>query len=379
MKRILVICCLVICCQAGFSQSGDGIFQTVTASGTNTYTITPALPAGYDPKEKWIVTFTNASTGSVTLNRAGLGAKMVKDSEGNQLGSGDIIAGQRLLLSYNGTYYQVVGGSGGGGDWGEIEGTLSAQEDLQSALDAKVAQTITDGVTSSAPSQDAIYDAFSTVPIVSVTGTTTLDATAFGKIHIFSGTSADYTVNLVTAVGNTGKSITFKGSPSLTKIVTLDASGSQTIDLSLTKTLVTSESFTLISDGSVWLQVGNSYGTWYTYVPSYTGFSTAPTNNVSRFTVIGRTVIAFIGGSTNGTSNATTFTVTLPIAASTLFAHVISVNVMYINNGSGGATPGYVAGSAGSNVLTVYRDFNGTGWTASGAKNAFINIIYEID
>ena len=33
---------------------------------------------------------------------------------------------------------KLAGGGGGGGTWGSITGTLSAQTDLQSALDAKV-------------------------------------------------------------------------------------------------------------------------------------------------------------------------------------------------------------------------------------------------
>lgn len=226
MKKLFTLLAFVWSLSA-FSQSADGLFKTVTASGTNTYTISDPNPnaVNYDSKEKWIVTFTNASTGNVTLNRAGIGAKIVRDSEGTQLASGDILAGQRLLLSYNGTYYQVVGGSGGSVDvaadydWtGDhtfnspgnfsviaagttslqnganngviIDGTgvtiqASNNDDVRIDTDqliingapgtegqvltshgasspdweTLIAQTITNGVTTSAPSQDAVFDA----------------------------------------------------------------------------------------------------------------------------------------------------------------------------------------------------------------------------
>src|SRR6185436_12540033 len=87
-----------------FGQSVDGTFKTVTASGTNTYTISEVLtsPDAYSTKEKWIVTFTNGNTGAITVNRNSLGAKAVKKLDGTDFASGDIPSGGRLLLSYNG-------------------------------------------------------------------------------------------------------------------------------------------------------------------------------------------------------------------------------------------------------------------------------------
>jgi hypothetical protein len=92
------------------------------------------------------------------------------------------------------------------------------------------------------------------VDYVSVTGTTSIDSTGLGRVHICSGTAANYTVTLtVSAVGNAGKIIAFKGSPALTRFVTIDASGSEPIDGALTKVIWAQEYFAMVSDGATWI------------------------------------------------------------------------------------------------------------------------------
>jgi hypothetical protein len=57
---------------------------------------------------------------------------------------------------------------------------------------------------------------------VEVTGEVLLTSTAYGKMHLCSGTSANYTVELPSAVGNEGKSIAVRMSTALTKLVTIN-------------------------------------------------------------------------------------------------------------------------------------------------------------
>ena len=100
----------------GFSQSPDGTFKTITATmpTADNYVISEPLPAAYDPKEKFIVVFPSANTTtSPTLNRNSLGTKAIKNDDGTSPAIGAICA-CRKLLSYNGTYFQIVGGSGAG-------------------------------------------------------------------------------------------------------------------------------------------------------------------------------------------------------------------------------------------------------------------------
>lgn len=82
--------------------------EVITASGTDTYTAT--IPGTLTSGRKVYVKFTNANTGASTLN-----GTAIKKSVSTALASGDIAAGEIKLLAYDGTNFQVVGGSGGGG------------------------------------------------------------------------------------------------------------------------------------------------------------------------------------------------------------------------------------------------------------------------
>lgn len=94
----------------------DGAKVSATAAGTNTYTatLTPAI-AAYTSGATYYIKFTNANTGAATLNLNGLGAKSIKKSVTSDLVAGDILAGQVMPLSYDGTNFQIIGGGGGGG------------------------------------------------------------------------------------------------------------------------------------------------------------------------------------------------------------------------------------------------------------------------
>jgi parallel beta-helix repeat protein len=81
------------------------------ASGTDTYTATIdgyTLAEGKSVKIK----FTNANTGASTLNINSLGAKAIKKSDGDDLSSGNIKAGQICNLVYTGSVFQLLGEGG---------------------------------------------------------------------------------------------------------------------------------------------------------------------------------------------------------------------------------------------------------------------------
>lgn len=90
---------------------------------------------------------------------------------------------------------------------------------------------------------------------VSIVGATTLTSTAFGKMHVCTGTTVDYTIVLPPTSGNLGKIIGFRMSNSLTKLVILDGNASETIDGSLTRIMWKNEVAILYCDGVNWTKL----------------------------------------------------------------------------------------------------------------------------
>jgi hypothetical protein len=93
-------------------------FNYALASGTNALTASMRVaPNGYVTGALFVIKIANNNTGSVTLNLNSLGAKTLKKFNNNALANleaDDLIAGMMIQVLYDGTYFQVVGGIGGG-------------------------------------------------------------------------------------------------------------------------------------------------------------------------------------------------------------------------------------------------------------------------
>lgn len=116
-----------------------------------------------------------------------------------------------------------------------------------------------------------------------------------------------------------------------------------------------------------------SLGIYQSWTPTFGGFSVDPTGVACNYILIGKYcfVNIYMGG--NGTSNATTFTITLPhVCRYRTYSHGNGVD-----NGVGITyMEGYVDNN--SNVLNLYKNsFTGT-WTASGGKRGYISFGYFI-
>jgi hypothetical protein len=102
--------------------------------------------------------------------------------------------GTRLrLVGNNLTIYSITGGTGGGGTWGSITGTLSSQTDLNTALGLKLIKT--DFNTFSGTTLPTNY--YNKTQINSYTGATT---TAIGN-RLLTSTYSTYTGATATAIG----------------------------------------------------------------------------------------------------------------------------------------------------------------------------------
>ena len=73
-------------------------------------TPTPAWSAYAAGQSLWIKAAAN-NTGTATLNISGLGAKTVKKPDGNALTGGEVKAGGIYLFTYDGTDFQLLGGT----------------------------------------------------------------------------------------------------------------------------------------------------------------------------------------------------------------------------------------------------------------------------
>lgn len=88
-----------------------------SVAGTNTITATAAgsdlgVLAAYAAGQFFSLIPANTITGAATLNIDGLGAKNLKDADGNALTSGGLLAGRLYIIHYNGTDFRVfVGGA----------------------------------------------------------------------------------------------------------------------------------------------------------------------------------------------------------------------------------------------------------------------------
>ena len=123
---------------------------------------------------------------------------------------------------------------------------------------------------------------------------------------------------------------------------------------------------------------GEPGGAWTDWTPTVTGFSVEPTGVTYRYKKIGRTVHLAIRQLANGTSNATSFTISLPYTATTITDMLWCGSALVSNGGVTLTTPGLLAISSGATVLDVYKDFAAGTWTASGGKRLGIgHITYE--
>jgi len=119
----------------------------------------------------------------------------------------------------------------------------------------------------------------------------------------------------------------------------------------------------------------SDYTAWTTHTPVFAGFSANPSAYSSRYLQIGKTVIWKHMPGTGGTSNATTFTMTLPVTAGSSAACWIHAGVR--DNGTwGGGGIGILAND--DTVITLGKVYPTTGaFTNSGTKDTAFILIYE--
>lgn len=119
---------------------------------------------------------------------------------------------------------------------------------------------------------------------------------------------------------------------------------------------------------------------WLIFTPTITGFSANPTNTIYQYKVRNTDVILRSRQAANGTSNATTFTMTTPFTALTLTnAAWQSVAIPSIDNGAATSSPGFVQILSATNTINVYKDSAAAAWTnANGKRVGYFELPYPI-
>lgn len=108
---------------------------------------------------------------------------------------------------------------------------------------------------------------------------------------------------------------------------------------------------------------------WFNYAPVPTGYSVLPTNTVYQYRTEGTTCWWHIRENTNGTSNLTTLTIPLPVAAATLANDAFFFAARVMNNGAGfAATPGLASVSSGGTVISFFLDYAATAFANVNGK-----------
>ena len=95
-----------------YGQIQSNTDKLVTVSGTDTLTgsVTPALTA-YAAGNLFSFVVANTNTGAVTINIDGVGSKAITRTGSTALVAGDMVAGEVVLIEYDGTRFQLLNGN----------------------------------------------------------------------------------------------------------------------------------------------------------------------------------------------------------------------------------------------------------------------------
>lgn len=103
------------------------------------------------------------------------------------------------------------------------------------------------------------------------------------------------------------------------------------------------------------------------WVPTFTGFSVAPTITHARYILQGKNCTIWLRA-LGGTSNGTSLTFELPFSVSANITTGNSFPIVTQDNGTIGTTPGRADIIASDATVTCYGNYAAGGWTGSGTK-----------
>lgn len=340
---------------AVFDQAGlKGLVYAADGESTDAYAITLTVaPTAYADIIGLPIAFeaNTVNTDAATLNVNGLGAKTIKKNHDQTLADGDIESGQVVVVVYDGTDFQLQSGTPTPID---IDGTLAADSDTL------------------IPSQKAVKT------YVDAHGSNTdgwTDDTAHTWVYASASTFTIAGVDL-TATFTKGTRIRFKQGAGYKYAVVVGSSFST----NTTVTIAVNDDYTIanaaITNNYYSYQVNpQGYPGWFNYTPTFGGFSASPVVEC-KYSITGRLFHMQIVRTSGGTSNSTSFSISIPFTAA--FATNTALYGNATDNSAALTTP--VSGDIanGGTSISVYKDYAGSSWTNSGSKFVNATVITEI-
>ncbi len=362
-----------------YNAGGDSSspFPIATATGTvDAITAVFTTPLTLTDKVMCSLVALGANTiAAPTFAPDGLAARTITKNGGQPLVAGDIpAAGAVIILEYNlaGLRWEIVDVQG---DTLVTEGALinsatskdtpvdADQIPLMDSAGGNVLKKLS-WANFKAAILTFLYG-YSTVPSAA-----TVDLGASTRVTHISGTATISSFGVV-APGII-RTVIFDGALILTNSANLLLPGGANI------TTIAGDAAVFVSEGSGnWKCVSyesNTDGVWIAYSPTFSGFSADPTAVSARYFLEGKRCTVTIRA-TAGTSNATTFTMTLPFAARGTEYYVGVVQ----DNSAFQSSSGRLTTAASSNVANIGKTLSSAGgFTASGTKMWYGTITYEI-
>lgn len=209
-----------------------------------------------------------------------------------------------------------------------------------------------------------------------VSGATSLDESAFGKVIYLTGTSADYTVNLPSGIGHDGEMIFFKAAEShteLDKVVTIDDDGVDTINSPKLAAGGYCAVMCKVDEGVAhWNILSFDQGDWISYTPTYpSGYTSNPTY-VARYRINGvgpgRELVLMLNATAHGAGSGSTTQMTLPPGITSRVNHEVAFAHCTANGSQQSTTPIGVL-LVNDNTMTIHPSPAISGWTGTGGRS----------
>jgi hypothetical protein len=152
---------------------------------------------------------------------------------------------------------------------------------------------------------------------------------------------------------------------------------------STTVTVMVNTDYVIASAAITGVYIGRgdpvSFPSMFSYSPTVGGFSANPTSAAYTITVSGGLATVSSHPGAAGTSNATSYTLTTPIAAKTLTNGVWTTATTYAeDNGAALTTPGYASIGTAASTINIYKSINSPNWTNANSKRAYFTLTYPI-